>query len=503
MEAPEITSPGLAMPEVTAALIDLAKLAKIVGIGSEATGQRVADRLLERLLALCSAQRGAIFLLTSEEPVAPEPSASPRVPDRKGTRVLAMHRMHEEEASSLLSTSPSAGAAAAAIQATPDLSCWIMYHVALDGPAGESSFSQSQAGMPATLGKERLHVQLVLGWDGLEEGVCARASEQGHKILPFVADAVGAVIVSLLQAERIQELEKTAEREALRGMELLKAELLATISHELRSPLASIKGYAATLLRHERRLSREERHQFLLAINEASDRLELIIERLLEMSQLDTGAISIQRSPVDMARLVQEALIALEERVNQQAPGRFTLHLQLETLDRKSATTVPLIQADRRRLREVLDNVLENAITYSPQGGTIRVLVRPVMQSRRALEQVSAFDPNGHTRSPDTQTPVEPPQPMLELCISDTGMGIPAGQLGRIFDRFHRVDMRLTRETGGLGLGLAICKRIVELHDGSIWAESSPGEGSAFHVLLPIDEPSTSVEDIHRLKSIQ
>src|SRR6185437_9019563 len=99
----------------------------------------------------------------------------------------------------------------------------------------------------------------------------------------------------------------------LREMELLKAELLGTVSHELRSPLASIKGYAATLLRHERRISREERHQFLLAINDASDRLELITRRLLEMSQLETGEVTLQHSVVDPARLAAEAIAASRE----------------------------------------------------------------------------------------------------------------------------------------------------------------------------------------------
>ena len=94
---------------------------------------------------------------------------------------------------------------------------------------------------------------------------------------------------------------------SLQEMELLKAELLATVSHELRSPLASIKGYAATLLRHERRISREERHEFLVAIAAASDRLERSIDRLLEMSQLETGTLSIECSPVDVVRLAHEA----------------------------------------------------------------------------------------------------------------------------------------------------------------------------------------------------
>src|SRR5205085_9792728 len=101
----------------------------------------------------------------------------------------------------------------------------------------------------------------------------------------------------------------------LHEMELFKAELLASVSHELRSPLASIKGYTATLLRHEHRLSREERHAFLLAISEASNRLELVIDRLLELSQFETGSIQIEHSSVDVIPLVREAISVAEQRV--------------------------------------------------------------------------------------------------------------------------------------------------------------------------------------------
>jgi signal transduction histidine kinase len=328
----------------------------------------------------------------------------------------------------------------------------------------------------------------VHGWrEGEQDGDGTSRIERCQSILPLVGDAVGAVITSMLLAERVHELEKTTVREAGDAMEVLKAELLGTVSHELRGPLASIKGYAATLLRHERRLAREERHQFLLEINEASDRLEVIIERLLEMSQLETGQVSIERSPVDVARLAREAIAATEERMTATWPGRFVFGLQMENAQGSISQSVPLILADPCRLREVFDNLLENAINYSPEGGVVKVRIRPLVQRQTLLKGVPAAV--GRLQSDGLST-TRIPRKMLEIGVTDSGQGIPVEHLERIFDRFHRVDTRLTREVNGLGLGLAICKRIVELHNGVIWAENNKphGHGSAFYVRLPMSE---------------
>ncbi len=128
----------------------------------------------------------------------------------------------------------------------------------------------------------------------------------------------------------------------------------------------------------------------------------------------------------------------------------------------------PVIWADRHRLRAVLDNLLDNAICYSPEAGAIEITIRPL------------FAP-GHTGVPPAPQGV---QQIVELCVQDYGIGIPPAHKGRVFDRFHRVDTRLSREVSGLGL--AICKRIVELHGGTIWAESDLGQGSTFHVWLQV-----------------
>lgn len=227
-------------------------------------------------------------------------------------------------------------------------------------------------------------------------------------------------------------------------------EFLAIISHELRSPLAAIKGYAATLRRHGHRLGRAEREEFLQAIDEASDRLEVLIGRLLMLSRLEAGTLTPNIVPVDMAHLIQEALIAAEHRWEPTATGGHEY-----TFVGPERESMPPALADLRLQREALDIVLENAVKYSPDGGVIRV----------------SLQDDGST---------------MTIAVHDSGIGIPSEHLRRIFDRFHRVDTRLTREVGGAGLGLAISKRIMALQGGTIWAESTPGDGSTFFMTLPL-----------------
>ena len=275
-------------------------------------------------------------------------------------------------------------------------------------------------------------------------------------------DRVVEVLKDVSEQERMRRA--AAEEDALREADRLKAELLGTVSHELRSPLTAIKGYAATLLRHERRLPPEERREFLRAITEASDRLEVIIDRLLEMSQLETGAIVPHQEPVDVVRVARDAIAAAERKVNGLSTATQTFEVRLLTEGVPSTRSWMVIQADTRMLRTALDNLIENAVKYTPEGGRVTVTVGVA-----------------HTGADGAPLP-----DMLEIVVRDTGVGIPAEQLGRVFERFHRVDTRLTREVGGLGLGLALCQRIAELHGGCIWAESAPNEGSAFHLALPL-----------------
>jgi signal transduction histidine kinase len=471
--------------EVTEALNDLAALARRASWAPYEHLDSVASDLLACLLSLCKAERGAVLLHEDHLRFQLSGSASAAPARAKAFRALALHHLPEEEVNALLTPLPAADVPAQA----PAMTRWLVYRLFLGNERADDAQKRPEmlADTPFDPADRAQHALLVIGWEDQhdQEHACATLLSQCSVLLHLVANAVGAVITSILLKERVYELERKSVREALEGMELLKAELLGTVSHELRGPLASIKGYAATLLRHERRLAREERHQFLLAINEASDRLEVIIERLLEVSQLETGKVSLERSPVDMARLASEAIAVIEERVAASLPGRFDFTLQLENADGTPGQSVPLMLADPRRLRQVLDNLLENARNYSPEGGLVTVTIRPVVQVSPGAIAGNA----SQTRQEYGPIRAYVARNMLELCISDHGQGIPAEHLERIFDRFHRVDTRLTRETSGLGLGLTICKRIIELHDGTIWAENRPdGKGSAFYVRLPLDE---------------
>jgi signal transduction histidine kinase len=436
--------------DMTALLIDLARLARRAGTASGGTQNGLVHDLLERLLIACAAQQGAIVLAAPETAFIEQ---LPQHPERiGGRRLLALHEMREEEVHALLTAVLPAANVVESI--TGEEFNGLIYRL----PLAEE---QSRPFWDALL---------LLGWgESTRERAAAAPARQ---MLPPLAEAIASVVVALLQAERLHELEQATMQGNLATMELFKAELLATVSHELRSPLASIKGYAATLLRHERRLPRDERRQFLVAITEGTDRLERIVDRLLEMSQLETEAITLNLAPVDVARLAQEAMRAIAERISESLASRFTFSIVLEDSAGQLTESVPPVMADLRRLREVLDNLLENALHYSPEGGAITVALRPV-----------TIDwPLARGTSPVTRQR----RSMLELCVCDTGMGIAPEHLERIFERFYRVDMGLTREVNGLGLGLAICKRIVELHDGMIWAESLLEGGSIFHVLLPL-----------------
>ena len=228
-------------------------------------------------------------------------------------------------------------------------------------------------------------------------------------------------------------------------------EVLATVSHELRSPLTAIQGYTYTLLRHAEDISREEQREFLLAIDGASKHLGSLIAQILELSQFEAGSVTLERSHVNVIALLNEVITS-----HKAHPGSHSFILAKETEHIQTDTLI--VSADYHRLQEVVNLLIENAESYSTSGESIELGAQ-----RLILHE----------------------QPVIELWVHDHGPGIPTEQLDNIFHQFHRLDRSLTREINGLGLGLAICKRIVELHGGTIRAESEIGKGSTFYIQLP------------------
>lgn len=230
----------------------------------------------------------------------------------------------------------------------------------------------------------------------------------------------------------------------LREVDRLRRELLANVSHELRTPLASIKGFTTMLIDYEKRLKHYEKREYLETIDKNADRLVELIEQLLEMSRLGAGMLSIKKTPTDVIKLCQAVIT--EARVRSLSHN-FVLDLP---------PRLTKINIDDRRIQQVLDNIIDNAVKYSDSGTEIALSVRK----------------NG---------------PELLFTVTDHGMGIAEKDLPRVFERMFHSSMRQKNGVPGAGLGLSISKGLVEAHGGKIWLESEEGVGTRCFFTLPLE----------------
>ena len=239
----------------------------------------------------------------------------------------------------------------------------------------------------------------------------------------------------------------------LRRLEKIRKDFVANVSHELRTPLTSIKGYVEALLDGAKD-DPAASAKFLDIILKQSDRLNLIIEDLLELSKIESGRVLLKAEPLDLRPIIDRTLSMMKPLADKNG------HRLLSSID----DTLPPMEGDDDRLVQVLTNLLDNAVKYTPAGGTITVGAKLVSDSGSA----------------------EQPGRMIELSVADTGIGIPEQDRPRVFERFYRVDKARSRELGGTGLGLAIVKHIVEGHGGQVWVEGNHPQGSRVVVRLPV-----------------
>ena len=225
----------------------------------------------------------------------------------------------------------------------------------------------------------------------------------------------------------------------------LTKELLSVVSHELLTPLTAVKSILNLLMTRETGSLTESQEQFLSLIGRSVDHMAVLVGDLLDFSRMELGSLKITKSIVSLEELMKNAY----------ADHRTSADKRGVALELNALPSVPPVSADGHRLRQVLDNLIVNSLKFTPSGGKVTL----------SLEVM-----NGQAH----------------LSVQDTGIGISTENRERVFEKFYRI----TNGPQGLGLGLAICKYLVELHGGRIWVESTPGKGSRFQFSLPLSTPS-------------
>jgi two-component system phosphate regulon sensor histidine kinase PhoR len=236
------------------------------------------------------------------------------------------------------------------------------------------------------------------------------------------------------------------EIQQLQRMEDYRREFLGNVSHELKTPIFSIRGFAETLLEADP-ADEATRKAFLQKILHNADRLAHLVRDLSDISRLETGVLQMQMAPCDLLSLVREVIDSMEPLA---ATRQVSLRISVPE-------KVPSVWADRERLRQVLVNLVDNAIKYNNPGGFVEVRLEPMAQ-----------------------------QHSVRIAVIDNGIGIAPQHIPRVTERFFRVDRSRSREQGGTGLGLAIVKHILQAHRTRLQIESTLGQGSTFAFVLPV-----------------
>jgi two-component system phosphate regulon sensor histidine kinase PhoR len=234
-----------------------------------------------------------------------------------------------------------------------------------------------------------------------------------------------------------------ADLTQLRQLEGVRRDFVANVSHELKTPLTSIHGYSETLLADEN-VSAETRRHFLETIHRNAVRLQSIVDDLLDLSRIESGAWQPDLQVVNVRNVVEEAWSNCADIAGNRHVSFIPLTFDLQ------------VHGDPHAMRQVFSNLFDNSLRYTAAGGTIRV-------------EMQHADDNG----------------LVGISVADSGVGIPRESLGRIFERFYRVDPARSRAEGGTGLGLSIVKHMVENMNGAVTADSEPGRGTTITVWMP------------------
>ncbi|MFQ5845254.1 MAG: ATP-binding protein, partial [Planctomycetota bacterium] len=275
--------------------------------------------------------------------------------------------------------------------------------------------------------------------------------EDQEFLMAFANYASIAIENATLFAEAAAKARTEEELRQARKLDELKSELISIVSHDVRTPLTSIKSSAEILYDDLDTIGPERQRRFLEIINREADRLSRLVTNYLDLQKIEGGMMRVDRAPLEVAELVEESVRAFEG----------------EALDKGIRLSgevdgqVPPLEGDRDRLLQVLANLLSNALKFTPRGGSVSVVARATRLAGRS--------------------------PAVEIAVSDTGEGIPPDKIDHLFRRFSQLGEAGSARKPGTGLGLVLAREIVELHGGRIGVSSEPGLRTTFHVVLPVD----------------
>jgi signal transduction histidine kinase len=275
-----------------------------------------------------------------------------------------------------------------------------------------------------------------------------RGGDFGHLDEQLLASLSSQAAVAVENAQLHEQVQESLTQ--LQALDRMKSDFLNAISHELRTPLAPILGYTEILLSGGMGALPTTATRGVQAIAESGKRLLTLIESLLAFIRLDQGEVALHRETVDLVPLVTAAVESFRKRA---AERKLTFTLAIPP-------GLPGVLADPQELAIALNHLIDNAIKFTPAGGAVTVRAEP------------ETDPDG--------------RPAVALVVKDTGIGIPVEEHVKVFDRFYQIDGSLTRQYGGVGIGLAVVKQVIEAHGTRLLLESEPGKGSTFRFSLPV-----------------